>query len=205
MIRRACSSSRARRAFLASSTATRFCSGVERALRPRRRPSASSAPASRSRRQLVNCELYSASRRSSAPISPEPVSRSASPNTASLYAASNLRRLASALTSGSGLGRAAGKPALAGPAPAAFPAATSAFNATIFSFFLDDIVDLPFDSNSTKVGVSPYIGTNGTARPRISAAQDTHLHAPSDLKCIKLTHSLCRRPWKTLEAPRASG
>ena len=34
-------------------------------------------------------------------------------------------------------------------------------DATIFSFFLSDIVDLPFDSNSTKVGVSPYIGTRG--------------------------------------------
>ena len=72
-----------------------------------------------------------------------------------------MRRLAIARTSGSGLARAAGKPALAGPAPAASPAATCAFNATIFSFFLDDIIGLPFDSNSTKVGVSPYIGTNG--------------------------------------------
>lgn len=30
-----------------------------------------------------------------------------------------------------------------------------------FLFFLCDIVGLPFDSNFTKVGVSPYIGTNG--------------------------------------------
>ena len=59
------------------------------------------------------------------------------------------------------LARAASEPALADPAPAASPAATSASNATIFSFFLDDIAGLPFDSNSTKVGVSPYIGTNG--------------------------------------------
>ena len=33
--------------------------------------------------------------------------------------------------------------------------------ATIFSFFLDDIVSLPFDSNPTKAGVSGHLGTNG--------------------------------------------
>lgn len=43
----------------------------------------------------------------------------------------------------------------------ASPAATSAFNATIFSISLEDIVGLPLDSNSRKVGVSRYFGTNG--------------------------------------------
>ena len=48
--------------------------------------------------------------------------------------------------------------ALAVPARAASPAT---IDETIFSFFLSDIVRLPFDSNSTKVGVSRHIGTNG--------------------------------------------
>ena len=32
---------------------------------------------------------------------------------------------------------------------------------TIFSFFLDDIVGLPFEIHSTSVDVSHHIGTNG--------------------------------------------
>ena len=161
MIVRACSSSRSRRAFLASSAAMRRCSGVSFAFRPRRRPSAAREPASRSRRHIVRCELYSPSRRSSAPIAPGLAHRSASSSTESLYAALNCRRLATARTSGSGapLGAvAAVETALAVPAPAA---STAFVDETIFSFFLSDIIRLPFDSNSTKVGVSPHIGTNG--------------------------------------------
>src|SRR5713226_2384450 len=99
----------------------------------------------------------------------------------------SLRCWASALTSGSSLARAAGKPALAGPAPAASPAATSAFNATIFSFFLEDIVGLPFDSNSTKVGVSRYIGTNGYRAQLVPQFLWSSLQAIEKyLKCILL-------------------
>jgi hypothetical protein len=58
-------------------------------------------------------------------------------------------------TSGSGL-------ASALPACTTSATATLALSdETIFSFFLCDIVRLPFESNFTKVGVSRYIGTNG--------------------------------------------
>ena len=143
MIVRACSSSRSSRAFPASSAAMRRCSGLSFTFRPRRRPSASSAPASRSRRQVVRCELYSPSRRNSAPLAPGFVHRSASSSTESLYAALNCRRFATARTSASG---------------AALGAAAAEI---IFSFLLSDIVRLPLDSNSRKVGVSRHIGTNG--------------------------------------------
>jgi hypothetical protein len=53
--------------------------------------------------------------------------------------------------------------ALAVPARAA---STLTVEGIIFSFLLSDIVRLPFDSNSTKVGVSRHIGTNGTADHR---------------------------------------
>jgi len=168
MIVWACPSSRRSCAFSACSAASRRCSGVSVAFLPRRRPSAASAPASRSRRHIVRWELYSPSRRNSAPIAPGPAQRSASSSTASLYAALNCRRFATARTSGSGtaLG-AAGAEALALASPAR--ASTSAFvDETIFSFFLWDIVRLPFDSNSTKVGVSRYIGTNGWTSRRWS-------------------------------------
>lgn len=62
-------------------------------------------PASRSRRQVLRCELYSPSRRSSAPITPGLVHRLASSSTESLYAALNCRRLADARTSVSGAAR----------------------------------------------------------------------------------------------------
>jgi hypothetical protein len=83
-----------------------------------------------------------------------------------LYAALNCRRFATARTSGSGepLGAvAAGETALAVPARAASPAT---IDEIIFSFFLSDIVRLPFDSNSRKVGVSRHIGTNGHLKTR---------------------------------------
>ncbi len=67
--------------------------------------------------------------------------------------------------------------ALAPPARAPSPASADSTDATIFSFFLSDIVDLPFDSNSTKVGVSTYIGTNGCgARYRISPRRARQVH-----------------------------
>jgi hypothetical protein len=51
--------------------------------------------------------------------------------------------------------------ALAAPARARSAAIPDSIASTIFNFFLSDIVGLSFDSNSTKRGVSRYIGTNG--------------------------------------------
>ena len=162
MIVRACSSSRVSFVFSPCSAARRFCSWVSFAFLPRVRPRAASAPVSRSRRQVLRCELYSPSRRSSAPIAPKSFARSASSSTASLYAAVNWRRLATARTSGSDTPAAAAaaavERALASPARTR---STAAIDDTIFSFFLLDIGHLPFDSNSTRVGVSRHIGTNG--------------------------------------------
>ena len=172
MIVRACSSSRWSRTLSACSAASRFCSALSTAFLPRRRASAASAPASRSRRHTVRCELYSPSRRSSAPIAPGLEQRSASSSTASLYAAVNLRRFATARTSGSG--------ATLGVTGAATLAVV---DETIFNFFRSDIVRLPFDSNSTKVGVSRYIGTNGTPRYCLacgtSSASASHVRSGS--------------------------
>jgi hypothetical protein len=44
--------------------------------------------------------------------------------------------------------------------------ALAVLDATIYSFFLSHIVRLPFDSISTKVGVSRHIDTNGGRAPR---------------------------------------
>src|ERR1017187_6604792 len=60
-------------------------------------------PASRSRRQVVNRDEYSPSRRSSAPTPPEPLAWSAAARMRCLYSAVKRRRLACATTSGSGL------------------------------------------------------------------------------------------------------
>ena len=59
-------------------------------------------PASRSRRQVATSEEYKPSRRSSAPIPPEPLAWSASARMRCLYSAVKRRRLAWATTSGSG-------------------------------------------------------------------------------------------------------
>jgi hypothetical protein len=56
----------------------------------------------RSRRQAVNVEEYNPSRRSNAPIWPEPLACSASDTMRCLYSAVKRRRLAWAMTSGSG-------------------------------------------------------------------------------------------------------
>ena len=61
-------------------------------------------PASRSRRQVDNREEYKPSRRSSAPIPPEPLAWSTAARMRCLYSAVNRRRLACATTSGSGWG-----------------------------------------------------------------------------------------------------
>jgi hypothetical protein len=66
-----------------------------------------------------------------------------------LYAAVNWRRLATARTSKSG--------AALGPTAGTFALVVD----IDFSCFLVDIDTLPFDSNSTKVGVSRHIDTNG--------------------------------------------
>jgi len=58
--------------------------------------------ASRSRRHAVNVEEYNPSRRSKAPIVPEPFACSASDTMRCLYSAVKRRRLAWATTSGSG-------------------------------------------------------------------------------------------------------
>src|SRR6266542_1338561 len=76
-----------------------FGSGRER---PRGRPRATRAPASRWRRQSTRWEEYSPSRRSSAPISPGSVAASISFRMASLYSAVNRRRVGRSGTSGSG-------------------------------------------------------------------------------------------------------
>ena len=52
--------------------------------------------------QVLNCEEYSPSRRSKAPIWPRSVQRSAASTMSSLYAAVNLRRTGFSRTSGSG-------------------------------------------------------------------------------------------------------
>ncbi len=161
MIARACSSSRVRGALFASSTAMRRCSGVCFSLRPRRRSSATKAPTSRSRRHIARCELYNPSWRSGAPTAPGFVQRSACSSTDSLYAALNRRRLATARTAGSGVplgAAAAAQTVLAVPARAASAAAAAVI---ILNLRFSDIGCLPFDSISSKVGVSPHIGTNG--------------------------------------------
>ena len=77
------------------------------------------------------------------------------------------------------------------------------FDATIFSFFLDGIVGLPFDGNSMKVGVSTHIGTNGKGKIESSRQADE-----SQKECLISTTStrsdkydtrghtgcFCRRP-----------
>ncbi|GMV31381.1 MAG: hypothetical protein AMXMBFR59_35060 [Rhodanobacteraceae bacterium] len=72
--------------------------------------------------------------------------------------------MATARTSGSGapLGApAAAQTALAVPARAV---SAAAIDVIILSFRFSDIVCLPFDSISSKVGVSRYIVTNGSVR-----------------------------------------
>src|ERR1035438_8597491 len=68
-------------------------------------------PASRSHRQVFNKEEYNPSRRSTAPIPPEPLAASTSCKMRSLYSAVNRRRLAWATTSGSGRSEAVPGPA----------------------------------------------------------------------------------------------
>ena len=72
-------------------------------------------PAARSRRQVANNDEYSPSRRSSAPIPPEPLAWSDSVRMRCLYSAVKRRRLAWATTSGSGwiLGSAPALPSVA--------------------------------------------------------------------------------------------
>jgi hypothetical protein len=179
MIVCACSSSRLSRTFSACSDARRFCSAVSVAFLPRRRPSAARAPAARSRRHIVKCELYSASRRSSAPISPGLEQRSTSSSTDSLYAGLKCRRLATARTSGSAA-------ALSAPG-----AELVVSDATIFNLFFSDIAGLPFNSNSMKVGVSRHIGTNGTRDHGVASFARPACRAQSaGMKAEQLRHDL---------------
>src|SRR5439155_1069029 len=78
--------------------------------------SPSSSPRSRAARQVTRCEEYSPSRRSSAPISPGFVHRSASRTIRRLYSAVNRRRSAFATTSTSGLSAPGAAPAVGAPA-----------------------------------------------------------------------------------------
>ncbi len=95
--------------------------------------SPSSSPRSRAARHVVRCEEYSPSRRSSAPIAPGVVQRSASRTIRRLYSAVNRRRCAFATTSVSGrlppaasaAGAPAGKTPVALRAPSVSPAASS--------------------------------------------------------------------------------
>ena len=105
MIVSACSSRWLSRAFSRSSSATRRASGDGgTAGRPRfLGVSAARLPCSRCRRQVVRCDEYNPSRRSSAPNSPVPAQASACRRTPSLYSAVNRRRAARSATSGSGV------------------------------------------------------------------------------------------------------
>src|SRR5438552_3776124 len=78
--------------------------------------SPSSSPRSRADRHVVRSEEYSPSRRSSAPISPGRVQRSASRTIRRLYSAVNRRRSAFATTSTSGLVSPGAAPAVGAPA-----------------------------------------------------------------------------------------
>src|SRR5439155_3458665 len=78
--------------------------------------SPSSSPRSRAARHVVRSEAYSPSRRSSAPISPGRVQRSASRTIRRLYSAVNRRRSAFATTSTSGLSAPGAAPAVGAPA-----------------------------------------------------------------------------------------
>lgn len=100
-----------------------------------------------SRRQWVRCELYSPSRRSSAPISPGALQAAASRRMRRLYAAEKRRRLACATTSGSG-------------------SRTEAFTRSTSDkvFCSCSMMDLPFYSNLTKEGVSRHADTGGSAK-----------------------------------------
>ena len=129
--------------------------GVQRGSLPevhrRRRDRASSAPVSRSRHHCVSCELHNPSRRSGTTIAPGSLAWSASASTERLYVALNYRRLATASISGSGLA-----PWSRACTTSATPTVASSDEIT-FSFFLCDMVRLPFESNFTKIGVSHYI------------------------------------------------
>jgi len=61
----------------------------------------------------------------------------------------------------------------------------AAVDEIIFNFFLSDIVRLPFDSNSTKIGVSRYIDTNGLC---LCACDD--LLRPKREHCLYLIEDL---------------
>jgi hypothetical protein len=100
-----------------------------------------------------------------------------------LYAALNCRRFATARTSGSGT-----TPVAAGATGFAL------VDKTIFNFFLSDILGLPFDSNSKKVGVSRYIGTNGFLRASSARAAQHRvrrlMHRSSRTHAIEATRLL---------------
>src|SRR5207245_4989076 len=84
--------------------------------------SPASSPRSRAARQVVRCDEYNPSRRSSAPISPGCVQRSASRTIRRLYSAVKRRRCALATTSVSPTtGAALGEPPVALRAPSASP------------------------------------------------------------------------------------
>src|SRR3989454_85273 len=121
LISRACSAS-----FLSRGSTTRRAG-------PRFFGAPASSPRSRAARHVVRCEEYSPSRRSSAPISPGFVHRSASRTIRRLYSAVNRRRRAVATTSTSGFsspvttpagGAPLGEPPVALRAPSASPSSS---------------------------------------------------------------------------------
>src|SRR4030095_6930538 len=96
--------------------------------------SASNSPRSRAARQVVRCEEYSPSRRSSAPIAPGVVHRSASRTMRRLYSAVKRRRcglattsVSAVVTTGGSPGTPAAKTPVALPAPSVSPAPSSTF------------------------------------------------------------------------------
>src|SRR4030095_4169918 len=96
--------------------------------------SASSSPRSRAARHVVRCEEYSPSRRSSAPIAPGVVHRSASRTMRRLYSAVKRRRCGLATTSVSAVVTTGGSPRTPAattprvlPAPSVSPAPSSTF------------------------------------------------------------------------------
>ena len=161
---RACSSSRWSRAHRACNAASRFCSALSIARRPRRRPSAARrlrrAHDATSSGASCTSPHGAAARRSP----PHRRSRSASSSTESLYAALNCRRFATARTSGSGavLG-AAGTTCWRGADDIAF------------GFFLVDIRDLPFD-------LAARCATGGSDLRNLDRIQS----------CRAVTRNLCR-------------